>query len=287
MSKIIYKPKGKAGEYAKYAANFYTGCSGRCEYCYNRTGITAKILGGDKPELKQSIVNYHHKNHSFNDEQKAIEIFQKELDRNIAELRKSGLFFNFVSDPFLHETIEVNTLAMRSCIIREIPVIVLTKQTWWTESFLLEMMSNETVWNMDYHKVQELIAFGFTLTGHDELEPGCATNEQRIETMKWLHAEGFKIWASIEPIIDFDSSYRMMERTFGSCDLYKVGLRSGGKYSVKDAEWFAIKALLSGSCNHTKVYLKDSLIKLTGLDRIAMKEIHSSYVDADYNLFAE
>lgn len=29
--KAIYKPAGKAGEYAKYACNFYVGCSNDCK----------------------------------------------------------------------------------------------------------------------------------------------------------------------------------------------------------------------------------------------------------------
>lgn len=276
MSKIIYQPKGKAQEYAKWAANFYNGCSGCCTYCYNRTGITAKVLGGDKPALKKSLLH----------PSKALKIFEKEVESKLVELRKHGLFFNFVSDPFLPETIELNTSAMEYCLFLGIPVIALTKQTWWLETFLtrFEEWIDENVNRQD---CKELIAFGFTLTGHDELEPGCATNEDRIRAMKVLNDEGFKTWASIEPIIDFDSSYRMMEQTFGSCDLYKVGLRSGSKYSAEDARWFAVKVLISCACNHTKVYLKDSLVKLTELDRETFKEIHSSYVGADYNLFAE
>lgn len=274
-SRIIYMPKGKAGEYAKYAANFYTGCSGRCQYCYNRTGITAGVHGGDRPTLKKSLGN------KFD----AMVIFNNEAEKILPELRKHGLFFNFVSDPFLPETIELNAIAMRYCIIHSIPVTVLTKQTWWLEELLDEMVQNETVWNIDYHKVQGLIAFGFTLTGHDGMEPGCSTNQRRIDAMKWLNTEGFKTWASIEPIIDFDSSYRMIEQTLGFCDLYKVGLRSGGKYIKKEAEWFAVKALLLCSCNHTKVYLKDSLIKFVGFDRNNLIETHHGCVDADYSLF--
>lgn len=277
MSKIIYRPKGKAGEYAKYAANFYNGCSGRCEYCYNRTGITAKVLGGDKPEMKKCLGTVEN----------AEQIFMQEADMYRTYLMKHGLFFNFVSDPFLPETIELNTFAMRYCITHSIPVIALTKRTWWVDAFLSEMLKNETIWNLDYHEVQNLMAIGFTLTGHDELEPGCATNEDRIRAMKVLHDEGFKTWASIEPIIDFDNSYRMIVQTTGHCNLYKVGLRSGGKYSTEDARWFATKVLISCACNHTKVYLKDSLVKLTGLDRDNLKEISGSYVDADYNLFTE
>ena len=30
----IYEPRGKAGEYGKYAINLYKGCSHRCTYCY-------------------------------------------------------------------------------------------------------------------------------------------------------------------------------------------------------------------------------------------------------------
>ena len=88
MSKIIYQPAGRAQEYAKWAANFYNGCSGRCTYCYNRTGITAKVLGGDKPELKKSLLH----------PSKALKIFEKEVEVSLMELRKHGLFFNFVSD---------------------------------------------------------------------------------------------------------------------------------------------------------------------------------------------
>lgn len=270
MSKIIYRPKGKAQEYAKYAANFYNGCSGKCEYCYNRTGITAKILGGDKPTLKKSLQTATI----------TLQIFSKELQGNLIQLQKHGLFFNFVSDPCLQDTYWLNSMAIRECLAANVPVIVLTKQTWWATMGKIE-------YEFDIDKAKRLIAFGFTLTGHDELEPGCATNADRVIAMKQLHDAGFKTWASIEPIIDFDSSFRMMEQTFGSCDLYKVGLRSGSKYSAEDARWFAVKVLISCACNHTKVYLKDSLVKLTELDRETFKEIHSSYVGADYNLFAE
>ncbi len=30
----IYEPRGKAGEYGKYAVNLYRGCSHGCTYCY-------------------------------------------------------------------------------------------------------------------------------------------------------------------------------------------------------------------------------------------------------------
>ena len=32
LKKIIYTPKGRAGEYGKYAVNLFDGCSHGCNY---------------------------------------------------------------------------------------------------------------------------------------------------------------------------------------------------------------------------------------------------------------
>lgn len=50
--KSIYNPSGKAGEYSRWACNFYVGCSNGCEYCYCKKGLLAKAMGRDKPQLK-------------------------------------------------------------------------------------------------------------------------------------------------------------------------------------------------------------------------------------------
>lgn len=42
--RVIYSPKGKAGEYAENAANFFVGCSNGCTYCYLRKGRGAKVF---------------------------------------------------------------------------------------------------------------------------------------------------------------------------------------------------------------------------------------------------
>jgi DNA repair photolyase len=92
--KVIYNPSGKAGEYSYWACNFYVGCSNGCEYCYCKKGIFAPVMGQDKPQLKKC----------FKNETDAFEIFSKELDKNLGELQKHGLFFSFTTDPLLPET---------------------------------------------------------------------------------------------------------------------------------------------------------------------------------------
>jgi len=125
---------------------------------------------------------------------------------------------------------------------------------------------------------KQWIAFGFTLTGHDELESNASTNEERIEAMKRLHDAGFKTWASIEPVIDFESAREMIVKTMDYCDLYKIGLLSGKKYDKEDLATF-IHAVLFWKI---PVYFKDSLLQQTGIIR---EDLPTNCVGRDYNMF--
>lgn len=280
--KVIYNPSGKAGEYSYWAANFYNGCSAKCEYCYNRKGITAKVLGGDMPTLKKCLQNP--KPNWIKDEF-AMAQFCEEADKNIEELRKHGLFFNFVSDPCLYATIQLNWKAISYCIIKEIPVKILTKQVWFTSNIKLNSWDNSNPWDT-YIKpllgygVQHLISFGFTLTGHDELEPGAATNLERIHAGEKLHLAGFKLFGSFEPIIDLKSTFEMILLADAvGFDLYKIGLQSGKKYDPIELFYFIInvgKRLID-----RKIYFKDSLLQQAGIKR---EYLPSNCVTRDFNL---
>ena len=155
--KAIYTPSGKAGEYSQYAVNFYNGCSGDCSYCYCKKYPMSQFWS-TIPTLKKGLVN----------EETAIKIFEKELIKNLPDLQKHGLFFNFSSDPFLPEAILMTRMAVVVCNNYDVPCKFLTKQTEWEHPNKHRELMRALVWN-DNH------SFGFTLTGHDELEPGCAS----------------------------------------------------------------------------------------------------------------
>jgi DNA repair photolyase len=251
--KIIYNPSGKAGEYSYWAANFYNGCSGDCSYCYMKKPPMNQVWSV-KPTLKKSCVSQNH----------AIEIFQKECFKNKTSLQKHGLFFNFNSDPFLKESFDLNMCCIEQANLMNIPCKVLTKQTWFVN---------------DYFPKPEVetkhINFGFTLTGHDELEPGCGTNQSRIYAMRRLKFRGFKTWASIEPIVDLDSSLIMIMQSLKYCDHYKIGLMSGKKYDIEKLRLF-ISAV---SMLKKKIYFKDSILKEAGVDR---EDLPSNCVNRDF-----
>ncbi|GHU73775.1 hypothetical protein FACS189413_18400 [Bacteroidia bacterium] len=276
MGKCIYSPKGKAGEYAKYACNFYVGCSNGCTYCYLKKGVLAHTLGGDTPTLKKCFKNENH----------ALEIFEKELEANLPELQKHGLFFSFTTDPMLpemnrknREHITIKALAI-ACYYK-CPVKILTKR-----ADILHKFINPEFEELRFviDKYRPLIAIGFTLTGHDELEPNASTNAERIESMRKLHNAGFKTFASIEPVIDFESSKKMIDECFLFCDLFKIGLESGKKYSTKDVKEFVEWNICSPVFyeNKIKFYFKASLLKQAGINR---EDLPSNCVNRDYNIF--
>lgn len=260
--KAIYNPSGKAGEYSYWACNFYVGCSNGCEYCYCKKGILKNVMGQNKPQLKKC----------FADEAEALSVFYEEMVKNLSELQKHGLFFSFTTDPMLKETYGLTLSAVYLCREHGIPVKILTKSTIAINAFIHE--------SIKYCFDKSQISVGFTLTGHDELEQNASTNDERIAAMKKLHGTGFKTFASIEPIIDLDSSMKMICDSIPYCDLYKVGLMAADK-SVSE-KWLACwVATLKGL--NSKFYIKQSIRSYLGkyYDQIEA----NNFVERDYNIF--
>lgn len=268
--KAIYNPLGKAGEYAKWACNFYVGCSNNCSYCYCKKGILKNAMGMDHAQLKKC----------FKDENEAFEIYNKELKQNIDEIKKTGLFFTFTSDPFLQETIDLTWKAVALAYSIGVPCQLLTKRADFINKLDFGMLAS----SLELAHTDK-ISFGFSLTGDDSLEPNASSNEERIRAMKRLHSMGFKTFASIEPVIDISKSLEMIEQTIGFCDLYKIGLLSGKRdYDKKSLNFFVGRTcwLVSSRTESSKIYWKESVKKYLGSHIICARG-----VDANYNIFTD
>ena len=248
--KSIYTPKGAALEYGRVGCNFYTGCPHDCEYCYLKRGAPSKQLGGTEVRLKKC----------FKDETDALEVFCKEVRKHLDHLKETGIFFSFTTDPMIPETIDLTLSAWNMCIYNDIPVKVLTKDASFVDHrrMLLNYKSNA---------VRDLVHFGFTLTGRDDMEPRASSNADRIKAMQRLHDMGFKTWASIEPVVDWKSSSKMVLDTLGCCDHYKIGLRSGVKrdyYDFKETVDMVNSLTVAIRNAGRTVYLKQSIRNLFG-----------------------
>ena len=265
--KAIYQPNGKAGEYSGWACNFYNGCSNQCSYCYLQKGRNAKIYTS-VPTLQKA----------FKDEDDAVEQFGKEVLRNLPELMKHGLFFCFTTDPLLPETMGLTARAVRICMENGVNVKLLTKRADFVEPFFDYLSAGG---GFDEELCRKHVAFGFTLTGHDELEGNSSPNLERISTMKQLHDRGYRTFVSAEPVIEPKTSLLIIRETLDFCDLYMVGLLSGEKDYGKDDVRNLMDGLL-GLPGEPKIYLKDSVVKMLKLDRSTLPE---NFVGSGYNMF--
>ncbi len=264
----IYKPKGAANEYSVWACNLFNGCPHNCDYCYCKRGVFGSTLGKTIPTIKKQLGGTT---------VKALLVFKKELDAYRDEIiRDGGLFFSFTTDPMVQAELPLTFLCMKECVKQNVPVIILTKAVSWfynSKTFMDFLM-----------EYKHLVAVGFTLTGHDELE-GCAPlNDARIAVMGKLHDMGVHTWASIEPVVSVDASIDMINKVYDCCELFKVGLRSGvAKDYYSDADIYKLNAFLSLCANcGKKIYPKDSLVKRIGVDR---SQLNGNFVPSNYNLF--
>ena len=248
MTKLIYQPKGKAREYSPWACNLYNGCTNNCTYCYNKKGVGSKLLGKEEVTLKSGFKSNYEAYQTF-----TIEL-KKFKDAILADGK--GLFFNFVSDPFLEETWELNYLCALYALTKNVPCVFLSKKRP-TET----MISLFQIYN-------HLVKVGFTLTGMDELEPNADTNAERINAIGKLESGGVHTWASIEPIINVWRSFYMMTRAYDKgCREFKIGVLSGKKdYTPREVLLF--KQNVEKAFPDCTILWKESLLEYMRQDMI-------------------
>lgn len=248
--KALYTPKGAAREYAQIGCNFYTGCPHECEYCYLKRGAPSKQLGSNVVQLKKC----------FKDITDAQNCLSKELDKWMEPCKKYGIFLSFTTDPLIKETRDLTLSTIISATIRDIPVWLLTKDATFIEDNRF----------MDYvHDInpfyRENVHFGFTLTGRDDMEPKASTNADRIQAMRKLYYMGFSTFASIEPVIDWESTEKVIHDSLSWCYHYKLGLRSGVKrdyYDIKQSGYAIHRIVKMVEEAGQTIYLKNSTKKL-------------------------
>ncbi len=249
--KALYTTKGAAREYGRIGCNFYTGCPHGCTYCYLKRGAPSKQLGGTEVRLKKCFHNVQH----------AADTLRHELDKHLEQCQRYGIFLSFTTDPLIDKTRGLTEVAITEAVMRDIPVWVLTKRMTFIYDegeFMAMMGAIDPIYRDNIH-------FGFTLTGHDEMEPRANTNRDRIMAMRQMHLMGFSTFASIEPVITWEAAERMACHSFPYCDHYKLGLRSGVKKDYYDIaeSGAAIERIVRTVENYGKtIYLKESTRRL-------------------------
>jgi len=197
---IIYEPTGKAKEYADLAANFYRGCSHGCVYCY-----APAILRMTRKNFQNSTPRKN-----------IIAAFEKDAKKFAND--KRNILFSFTSDCYqpIEAERKIIRLAIHASLRNNLNITILTK------GGLLATR------DFDLLKRNKLNRFAVTLTTDDnkeskKWEPGAATQDDRIKSLKIAKKNGIKTWVSFEPVFNPDAVFRLIDKTQSFVDFYKVG----------------------------------------------------------------
>ena len=232
----------------------------------DRYGLTQAVLNGTKTMTRRIVKGNN---------------IMKELVKWWQPCQTYGIFLSFTTDPLIEGTLSLTGFAIREASIRGIPVYVLTKNA----TFFDNEVFRYYVFYVPYN-LRKRIHFGFTLTGHDDMEPNASTNKERIHAMRDMASLGFSTFASIEPVIDWQSAKDVVIQSLPWCQHYKIGLRSGVKKDYYDVyeSFYSISEIIGMASKHERtVYLKESTRKLLcqRLSPEVMDQLLSKTVDMD------
>jgi len=201
----IYEPSGAAREYSPLAMNYIKGCDHGCVYCY-----VPKMM-------KRFDAGYQHSNVYIKEEKALI----REVTASARKHRDSPVqvFLSFLTDPYSHFNKETKLTRRVLEILLEyrIPVSILSKGGY-------NVLDDIDVIKAFGDNIQVGGSLTFT-NPEDSLkwEKNGALPEERFHTLRILHEQGVKTWASMEPVIYPEQSLEIMDLTHEYVDGYKIG----------------------------------------------------------------
>ena len=244
---MLYKPKGRAAEYAAWAINHYHGCTHGCRYCY-APAVTRKSRAGfhweASPKLDAPRVLRHQ-----------LEVFERR-----GESVQGGVLMSFLGDPYQPAETELGlTRQMMCCLIDHgIEFTVLTKGGLRAcrdfdllRNFTGASFGTSIVW-MD----QKLA---------DKWEPAAAPIAERIEAIEWAREQMIPTWVSLEPVIDPDQAMRVIRGLIDVVDFWRIGKINYMPDIEREVDWCkfaneaAVLLTLAGAQYHFKRSLEGYL----------------------------
>ena len=194
---LIYEPKGRAREYAALACNVYRGCDHACTYCYAPSATRRSREQFTQPEARKNFLG----------------ALRKEA---WARKPTAPILLCFTCDPYQQLDQQLGLTRETIRILHEAghKVHVLTKG------------GSRALRDLDLLGDGDAFASTLTLLDPDESarwEPGAASPQDRIETIRAFHAAGIETWVSLEPVLDPAASLEIIRRTHEFVDLYKIG----------------------------------------------------------------
>lgn len=178
MTKKVEKPKTVFGahEWACDTANFITGCSNNCKYCFG----------------KESGIRYQRNT----PENWAIEVIDMKKLKKVPK-KKDGIIMFPSTHDITPANVDFAITFLNNLLKNSNKVLVVTKPHLSVIERICETFSDK----------KDKILFRFTIGSCDNAtlkfwEPNATSFEERLESLKYAYANGFQTSVSAEPILD-------------------------------------------------------------------------------------
>lgn len=194
----IYQPKGRAREYSPLALNIYDGCDHQCQFCY----VCHSPGGQKKVPLPRTNL---------------IKSLREYLSRTKVH---EQVLLCFTCDPYCkaEEKYGLTREVLIAFLEFKVPCAILTKG------------GSRCLRDLDLFKrfPRHALKVGASLTfryfeDQSPIEPGAANPEDRVDTLRRLHAAGIQTWVSFEPVIVPEQTLALMEFVSPWIDQVKLG----------------------------------------------------------------
>lgn len=209
---IIYEPQGRAGEYAKYAANLFSGCRNSCKYCYAPAVIRRKAE------------DFHA---SCTARKDVVKLIKKEAKA----YKDKEVLLCFTCDPYPNDTTlvdEVTRPVLKAFAKEGVIANVLTKNP------MRAMRDCELFARYGFKLGTTLI---FTDDANRKIwEPDAESVDNRIMAIEFAKKRDIYTWVSVEPVIDVDEALSVIKRLHKSVDFWKVGKLNGRDAETREIE---------------------------------------------------
>lgn len=235
--RVIYQPKGAAKEYSDLALNLFKGCNHGCKYCYAPScTFTSREEFNSTQSIRRNILNL--------------------LEQDLIEMKlfddKRRVLFCFITDPYQGGA-EFNGITRDAIGLfnkYNQPMQILTKG------------GLKAIRDFDLYKKSD--AYAATLTFYDKdkslgWEPKAAIPIDRIKSLEIAKSKNIETWASFEPVIEPEETYKLFEATKDFTDIYKIGKINHFKTDYVDWQKFTNKIIDMCHKNNKNYYIKDSL----------------------------
>ena len=254
MTNLIYKPAGRAAEYAEWACNLFRGCSHGCTYCYAPAVLRMSREAFGTPCPRKDVLRLLEKEARARQAGRALLASPSPKGRDGQGVADQVLLC-FTTDPYQPEDAEAGITRRAIEILHDTghSVRVLTKG------------GTRALRDLDLFTPAD--AFGVTLTCLSnrfslEWEPGAALPDSRIAALRAFHEAGIPTWVSLEPVLSPLSAVTIIRRTHGIVDHWKIGAMNYHPHA-QGIDWpkFAREVVATLEGVGAQYLLKDDLAK--------------------------